>query len=58
MKLNSKIPDGFFIRGLAKYLGGDLDGGLADASEALKIQSWHADSLRLKTEILEKKSGR
>ncbi len=36
------------MRGLAHYLKGDLDAGLADAEKALAIQSWHKEALRLK----------
>ncbi len=43
------------MRGVASYLKGDLDAGLADADKALAVKNWHKGSLKLKAEILEKK---
>ena len=57
IRLSPKDAEGYFLRGLAHYLKGDLDAGLEDAGKALEFHPGHPNAERLKTEILEKKKS-
>ena len=57
VRLLPKEPESYFVRGLAAYLGGDLDAGLADANKALELKNWHKNALRLRDEILAQKKS-